>query len=484
MSRSKFSKYVLIGSKSPLSSYFIHRAFEANILVFCVSPLHTQYHPRQIQSSPITDLPEGSAIKWNVWADGSKEQLRSILKDAKGVIWAADPDIDRLRLGESHLRYRQYLEDLDMALNEMDPRSTFLCVTYNTPPSRKEVLETGLPKIPRSLDGVPTAMLSLHQTILEQLDMIASRKGLKWTVVRVGNYLETSAPVKPETGIELGAGPADGAYKDDIAKMMIEILKVDGLDQKILDVQSVAPTKTNQPPEVIRRLSSSPTEQIPLRSVTPGIRPPFPSTHFVEVLPREVFSGAHSFLSNINPKNFPKQFEKLQKEKDSGQEAILELLREIRKERIENEDKIDIERQREEEIRKAREIARLETLRNGLPPDGVQAEVLRWSLSNVRTSKQHVRDRLKAMSPVIRAVRKPSTEQSPPEPEMNMPKSLRDIPQTEKASLLDLLTELLEERSAPMPSMQVANGNGSDEDFHPRWLYSGWRTRLNNRDRR
>jgi hypothetical protein len=197
-----------------------------------------------------------------------------------------------------------------------------------------------------------------------------------------------------------------------------------------------------------------------------------------------VFSGAHSFLSHINPKNFPKQFEKLQKEKDSGQEAILELLREIRKERIENEDKIDIERQREEEIRKAREIARLETLRNGLPPDGVQAEVLRWSLPNVRTSKKHVRDRLKAMSPVIRAVRKPSTEQSPPEPEMSMPKSQRDIPQTETASLLDLLAELLEERSAPMPSMQVANGSGSDEDFHPRWLYSGWRTRLNNRGRR
>lgn len=208
------------------------------------------------------------------------------------------------------------------------------------------------------------------------------------------------------------------------------------------------------------------------------------STNCVEGLPREVFSGAHSFLSHINPKNFPKQFEKLQKEKDSGQEAILELLREIRKERIENEDKIDIERQREEEIRKAREIARLETLRNGLPPDGVQAEVLRWSLPNVRTSKQHVRDRLKAMSPVIRAVRKPSTEQSPPEPEMSIPKSQRDIPQTEKASLLDLLAKLLEERSALMPSMQVANGSGSDEDFHPRWLYSGWRTRLNNRGRR
>ena len=105
---------------------------------------------------------------------------------------------------------------------------------------------------------------------------IESMEGLDWTTVRSGSWIDSLAgwndakgekrlraamKAKPPGGIELGAKYRDSVWKEDLCKVLLEVLKTDGLTGRTLDVKSVKPTKDNTVEKVIAELAASPKEK-------------------------------------------------------------------------------------------------------------------------------------------------------------------------------------------------------------------------------
>ena len=101
-------------------------------------------------------------------------------------------------------------------------------------------------------------------------------EGLDWTTVRSGRWIDSLAgrndqegekrlraamTATPPGGIELGAKYRDSIWKEDLCKVLLEVLKTDGLTGRTLDVKSVKPTKDNTVEKVIAELAASPKEK-------------------------------------------------------------------------------------------------------------------------------------------------------------------------------------------------------------------------------
>jgi len=112
-----------------------------------------------------------------------------------------------------------------------------------------------------------------HRAFLKGIE---SMEGLDWTTVRSGCWIDSLAgwndakgekrlraamKAKPPGGIELGAKYRDSVWKEDLCKVLLEVLKTDGLTGRTLDVKSVKPTKDNTVEKVIAELAASPKEK-------------------------------------------------------------------------------------------------------------------------------------------------------------------------------------------------------------------------------
>ena len=73
-----------------------------------------------------------------------------------------------------------------------------------------------------------------------------------------------------ERGIALGGKRLDGVWREDVARTMVEVLKVGGLGSMLLDIKSVPRTQNNDIQDVIRSIAGPQTAQVK-RSPKEGI---------------------------------------------------------------------------------------------------------------------------------------------------------------------------------------------------------------------
>src|SRR5271167_4944505 len=90
------SKFVLFGSTNRIALHFIRHASASNLKILCLYPYETQDSDRH--SLLISSL-GGIPIRYNfrntnpgVEGLHSHDGLKSILRETKGVVWAARPD--------------------------------------------------------------------------------------------------------------------------------------------------------------------------------------------------------------------------------------------------------------------------------------------------------------------------------------------------------------------------------------------------------
>jgi len=110
----------------------------------------------------------------------------------------------------------------------------------------------------------------------EFLERVQKAQGVDWTIVRSGRWLDDVAGPNdeqgerrlvaamkdtPPGGIELGANSGDSVWKEDMSRVLLEVLKADGLTGRTLDVKSVKATKDNGIEKVIAELAASPKEK-------------------------------------------------------------------------------------------------------------------------------------------------------------------------------------------------------------------------------
>jgi hypothetical protein len=430
------------------------------------------------------------------------------MKGANAVVWAADPDLRQTTLSHPEEQFAEYLEDLRntfTVLRELQHPRRFLCLTQHSIHEREGMMMDQK----NWWQTYTKPSHTLQATLSEQMRLIVNSEGLDWTILRVGWYIDGIAPPQPKNrGIELGAKSTDGAWRDDVAKTMVEALKNTGLSKTVLDVKSVPATEDNSVKNVIgniarvvikqsdglsKRAGSMPylsDEELipdPTASPSPSPSPTTSNSLTISHLRRIDFTAADPILSTLNSKTFPIQFAQATQH-DSSAARINQLLEEVRKGRTDNQIRSQAEAARNEELRKARELARSEAVQKGLPPPGTDMKMFRRlkAPSRKRPTKP-------ALTKIIASGPSPSTttsakERDPPnEPQVHVPKavSIDDSPKVveipEKKSMFERLSNVLFDRSADYLSPHLATpifpDSVSDEGFHPRWRYSRSKTK-------
>ena len=254
------AKFVLFGSTNRTALHFIRHASASNLKILCLYPYGHQNSDRH--SLLISSL-GGIPIRYNFRSTNpeleghhGQEGLKSILKGAKWVIWAADPDLQQTTLSSRiEERFSDYIADLKTTfsvIRELGSPRRFLLLTRHANHGHVGILKDN-EKWWRT-----HAMLNrtLYSTGVELLESTMNTEGLKWTILRVGRYLRGVPPIQlNERGIELGAKESDGVWRDDVARTMVEVLKVDGLSSMFLDIKSVPGTQDNTVERVIGNMA-------------------------------------------------------------------------------------------------------------------------------------------------------------------------------------------------------------------------------------
>src|SRR5947207_1481107 len=143
------AKFVLFGSTNRTALHFIRHASASNLKVLCLYPYDTQNSDRH--SLLISSL-GGIPIPYNfrvttpeLEAHSGHEALKSILEGAKGVVWAADPDLRQTTLSSrSEERLSDYVADLKStfsALRELGSPRRFLLLTRHANHRLVEILK-------------------------------------------------------------------------------------------------------------------------------------------------------------------------------------------------------------------------------------------------------------------------------------------------------------------------------------------------------
>lgn len=251
------SKFVLFGSTNRTALHFIRHASASNLKILCLYPYETQDSDRH--SLLISSL-GGIPIRYNfrntypeVEGLHSHDGLKSILRGTKGVVWAAGPDGRETTLSRHEERFSDYLQDLRStfaAMLELGHPRRFLLLTRN---ANCGVDGSGKDE-EKWWRNYAIDNRSLASTGVELLESTMNAEGLKWTVVRVGRYLN-DLQQQEKGGIELGAKASDAVRGEDVARTMVEILKVDGLSSMFLDIKSVPASEENGIENVIRKLA-------------------------------------------------------------------------------------------------------------------------------------------------------------------------------------------------------------------------------------
>lgn len=261
------AKFVLFGSTNRTALHFIRHASASNLKILCLYPYNTQNSDRH--SLLISSL-GGIPIRYNFRSTNpeleghhGEEGLKSILDGAKGVIWAADPDLQQTTLSSRiEDRFSDYIADLKttfLVMRELGSPRLFLLLTRHANYGRVGTLKNN----EKWWRTHATLNRTLYSTRVELLQSTMSMEGLKWTILRVGRYLSGVPPIQlNERGIELGANDTDGAWRDDVARTMVEVLKVGGLSSMFLDIKSVPGTQDNSVEKVIGNMTRPRNSQL------------------------------------------------------------------------------------------------------------------------------------------------------------------------------------------------------------------------------
>jgi NAD(P)H-binding len=264
------AKFVLFGSTNRTALHFIRHASASNFKVLCLYPYDNQNYDRH--SLLISSL-GGIPIRYNFFTNEvghhDLEGLKSILEGARGVVWAAEPHSRETRLGDYDKRFMDYYADLRMTLSlmrEMALKGRFLLLTRH--PNEGEFTD----KVEKWWRTQAMRNLRLVREG-EQLESMMNTDGLNWTILRVGHYLSGIPPIREEERgrIEVGAKPSDGVWRDDVARTMVELLKVDGLSSMFLNIKSVPWAQDNAIPDVIKRLAMERNRRVAESSKVEGI---------------------------------------------------------------------------------------------------------------------------------------------------------------------------------------------------------------------
>lgn len=227
-----------------------------------------------------------------------------------------------------------------------------------------------------------------------------------------------------------------------------------------------------------------------------AIRLPLPAKNPTPAV--TAFSSADPILSTVNPRNFPKQFARLSQQ-DKNSRRMDEFLRGLAEIRTENEIRSQEEAKQYEQLRQAREQAREEALKSGLPPPGADTIMIRTLIP--KRQPRAVRPKQKKGSSNIQSARfaevKRRTQnarimQTVSRTEVQAPTQNKDesvstmsttdqnfdrTRETNRAStVFDTLANILFDRSADLLSPHLATpaveNEYGDAGYHPRWKFN------------
>jgi NAD(P)H-binding len=382
------SKYVLLGSTNETALHFIRQGSIANLKVLCLYSYLSHKFNIDRQAPLISSL-GGFPVRYNfrsainpaVHGFHGPATLKTILAEADGVIWADQPtfkDQSWKETGEAAAKqiFEQYLAALKTTFKVMRAAklNRFLYLGHNT--IRFPYVDGRLWTPEHAFDDGSRLW---DACVLESLSL-TMKQDIDWTIIRTGRYVDYSPRTEEKGGIEFGAMSMDGVRREDVARTMVEVLKGGGLSRVVLDVKSVPPSEGNSIAEVVSRakgnkiasLGNDPSRDAGIHSFNltnsepPEVDANSPSPSLSQL--NSLFSAADPILSTLNRKNFPTQF--AQTVQQDANNALTKLLQELCTSRTHNEAAFDRELERGKELRRARETARLEAQKKGLPPPG------------------------------------------------------------------------------------------------------------------
>src|ERR1700737_1232032 len=136
------SKYILFGSTNETALHFIRHATSANLRIICLYP----YHPGRLyvdRQAPLLSSLGGVPVPYNFrrspvrtvthGSHGSRA-LQEILDGAKGVVWAAHPNLQETTISMPGQQFIDYLEDVKCTFQGMRFAGVdrFLCLAHNS----------------------------------------------------------------------------------------------------------------------------------------------------------------------------------------------------------------------------------------------------------------------------------------------------------------------------------------------------------------
>jgi hypothetical protein len=246
------SKYLLLGSGSDIGLHFLRMAAKSKLQIKClhkekISRGRLNEHPIVVRGLGGIPIP----IRLPLDAQSGPRVLQPILEDLDGVVFMSCEDRMNSREPE--------FQTIDRIVVSLMQKSANL---------RRLLIWTSIPSTAGK--RYPSAEQKAF------LKGIQKMEGLDWTTVRSGpwfdhlagrndevgeNRLRAAMKATPPGGIELGAKYRDSIWKEDLCKVMLEVLKTDGLTGRTLDVKSVKPTMDNTVEKVIAELAASPKEK-------------------------------------------------------------------------------------------------------------------------------------------------------------------------------------------------------------------------------
>jgi len=251
------SRYVLVGSTTPTALSFIRYAALSNLKILCLPyPYHHDLSPQDgflissLGGVPVSEFRSKPHIT---------DHLKSILNGTRGVIWAGHP------IRSTHDQwFRDYSNDLrtlfDAMREETSPRRFLYLREYT-----RSWTQTSQTKPVRILYG------PAEEEISKSLEDVMTENGLEWTIVQGRQVLKRNRGLEAsDEGIMVTKEPTGFAFSEDIARTMVEVLKVNGFSSKTLCIKNVKLTERTKVENVIGRLSTGPiskTQGIYLNSI-------------------------------------------------------------------------------------------------------------------------------------------------------------------------------------------------------------------------
>jgi hypothetical protein len=255
------SKYILFGSTNETALHFIRHATSANLRIICLYP----YHPGRLyvdRQAPLLSSLGGVPVPYNFRSSTVKtlthgshgsQGLQEILDGAKGVVWAAHPNLQETTINTPSQYFIDYLEDVEctfqgMRLAEVD---RFLCLAHNSIHLRN--FNGGKNIVSPFWGDTKFRHSTGHDCATAELISSTMKQKFGWTIIRTPRYLDKFSPMDEGRGIELGANSLDGVWREDVARTMVEVLKDEGLSRVVLDVKSAPATLDNDFSTVVSR---------------------------------------------------------------------------------------------------------------------------------------------------------------------------------------------------------------------------------------